>query len=126
MNAIIIFLIFIPILVIILLIVNLLLAVHNPDSEKVTPYECGFIPFYGQTRSQFSIQFYLVGLLFIVFDIEILFLYPYAAAISSIGLFGFWIIIIFFVILTIGFIFEIGSGALYFTENRSSITNPKI
>lgn len=89
MNTITLFLIFIPILVIILLFVNLLLAVHRPDSEKVTPYECGFSPVYGQTRNPFSIQFYLVGILFLVFDIEVLFVYPFASSMYNVQSYGF-------------------------------------
>ena len=121
MNTITLFILFIPILVVILLIANLLLAVHRPDSEKVTPYECGFSPVYGQTRNPFSISFYLVGILFLVFDLEILLVYPMASTMYTIGAYGFWIFIIFFIILTIGFVYEFGSGALYFTDKRSNI-----
>jgi len=123
MNTITLFLIFIPILVVILLFANLLLAVHRPDSEKVTPYECGFSPVYGQTRNPFSISFYVVGILFLVFDLEILLTYPYAVSIYQTQSYGFWIVIIFFFILTVGFIYEFGSGALYFTDKRSEITS---
>lgn len=123
MNTITLFIIFVPILVLILLFVNLLLAVHRPDSEKVTPYECGFSPVYGQTRNPFSIAFYLVGILFLVFDIEILYAYPLAVSLYQTGSYGFWIFILFFGVLTIGFVYEFGSGALYFTDKRSSITN---
>jgi len=122
MNTITLFFIFIPILVFILLIANLLLAIHRPDSEKVTSYECGFSVVYGQTRNPFSISFYLVGILFLVFDIEILVLYPFASTSSQVGIYGFWIFTIFFILLTIGFVYEMGSGALYFTDQRSSIS----
>ena len=74
MNSLLILFIFIPILVVILLALNLLLAVHRPDTEKLSPYECGFTPIYGQTRSQFSVHFYIVAILFLVFDLEILLL----------------------------------------------------
>lgn len=121
MNTITLFIIFTPILVVILLIANLLLAVHQPDSEKVTPYECGFSVIYGQTRSPFHISFFLVGILFIIFDIEILVVYPLASCMYSLQSYGFWIFVLFFTILTVGFVFEIGSGALYFTDQRSSI-----
>lgn len=89
MNTITLFIIFIPILVVILLVVNLLLAVHRPDSEKVTPYECGFSPVYGQTRNPFHISFYLVGILFLIFDLEILYVYPYAVSMYSVQSYGF-------------------------------------
>lgn len=123
MKTITLFLIFIPILVVILLFANLLLAVHRPDSEKVTPYECGFRPVYGQTRNPFSISFYVVGILFLVFDLEILLTYPYAVSIYQTQSYGFWIVIVFFFILTVGFIYEFGSGALYFTDKRSDINH---
>jgi len=121
MNTITLFLIFIPILVVILLFANLLLAVHRPDSEKVTPYECGFSPVYGQTRNPFSISFYLVGILFLVFDLEILLVYPLAVSFYQVGIYGFWTFIIFFGVVTIGFVYEMGSGALYFNDKRSNI-----
>lgn len=123
MNTITLFIIFVPILVIILLFVNLLLAVHRPDSEKVTAYECGFQPIYGQTRSPFAISFYVVAMLFLIFDLEVLIIYPYASCMYSVQTYGFWIVMLFFVILTIGFVYEIGSGALYFTDQRSSMKN---
>ena len=126
MNTITLFIVFIPILVIILLVLNLLLAVHHPDSEKVTPYECGFSPVYGQTRNPFSISFYLVGILFLIFDLEILFIFPFASCSNLVGIYGFWIVIIFFIVLTVGFVYEFGSGALYFTDKRSSITDTNI
>lgn len=123
MNTITLFFIFIPILAVILLFANLLLAVHRPDSEKVTPYECGFSPVYGQTRNPFSIQFYLVGILFLVFDIELVLVYPFSVSLYETGSYGFWVFVIFFLVLTIGFVYEFGSGALYFTDKRSSIQN---
>jgi NADH-ubiquinone oxidoreductase chain 3 len=121
MNSLFILFIFIPILVIILLALNLLLAVHRPDTEKLSPYECGFTPIYGQTRSQFSIHFYIVAILFLVFDLEILLLYPIAVTLYQVSTYGFTIAIIFFSILTIGFVFELGKGVLKFTEHKSQI-----
>lgn len=85
MTTIILYIIVIPILTIILLSINLVLAIHRPDSEKVTRYECGYSIVYGQTRNPFSIQFYLVGILFLVFDIEILLSYPFSINIYEIG-----------------------------------------
>lgn len=126
MNTITLFFIFIPILVVILLVANLLLAVHRPDSEKVTSYECGYNAIYGQTRNPFSISFYLVGILFLVFDLEILLFFPYAACAYSVQSYGFWIAILFFLVLTVGFVFEFASKALNFTDKRSAITNPTI
>ena len=121
MNSLTLLFIVVPILVAILLVLNVLLAAHRPDTEKVTAYECGFSPIYGQTRAPFSIQYYLVGILFLIFDLEILLVYPMASTMYTIGAYGFWIFIIFFIILTIGFVYEFGSGALYFTDKRSNI-----
>lgn len=120
-NTITLFILFVPVLVLILLIVNLLLAVHKPDSEKVTAYECGFQPIYGQTRNPFAISFYVVAMLFLIFDLEILLIFPFASCIYSVQSYGFWIIILFFIILTVGFVYEFGSGALYFTDQRSNL-----
>ena len=69
MNTITLLFLFVPVLVVILLMANVLLAAHRPDAEKVTAYECGFSPIYGQTRAPFSIQYYLVGILFLIFDL---------------------------------------------------------
>ena len=121
MNTLIIFFIFIPILAVILLGLNLLLAVHRPDTEKLSPYECGFTPIYGQTRSQFSVHFYIVAILFLVFDLEILLLYPISVTLYQVSSYGFTIAIIFFSVLTIGFIFELGKGVLKFTDHKSKI-----
>jgi len=114
-------LIFVPILVAILLALNVLLAVHRPDTEKVTPYECGFNPIYGQVRAPFAIQYYLVGILFLIFDLEIAVLYPLAVTLYQVSDYGFWVAMIFLVLLTVGFVYEFGKGALKFTDHRSSI-----
>lgn len=112
MNALIILFIFVPILALILLVLNLLFSVHKPDSEKLTSYECGFSPIHGQTRTPFSVQFYLVAILFLVFDLELLVLYPITVSLYEVGTSGFWVVLIFFGILTVGFVYELGSGAL--------------
>jgi len=118
MNALFIFFIFIPILVGILLALNLLFAVHKPDSEKLSPFECGFAPIYGQTRSPFHIQFYLVAILFLVFDLEIFYLVPLSVSLYQVGSYGFCTFVIFFVILTVGFVYELGAGILKFSEQK--------
>jgi NADH:ubiquinone oxidoreductase subunit 3 (subunit A) len=112
MNALIILFIFVPVLSLILLTLNLLFSVHKPDSEKLTSYECGFSPVHGQTRTPFSVQFYLVAILFLVFDLELLVLYPITVSLYEVGTFGFWVVLIFFGVLTVGFVYELGSGAL--------------
>nr|YP_010180101.1 NADH dehydrogenase subunit 3 [Auricularia auricula-judae]ATX62079.1 NADH dehydrogenase subunit 3 [Tremella fuciformis]QUX33081.1 NADH dehydrogenase subunit 3 [Auricularia auricula-judae] len=121
MNSLTILFIFVPILVAILLVLNVLLAAHRPDAEKVTAYECGFMMIRGQTRSPFSIQYYLVGMLFLVFDLEILLLYPYATVAFQLGSYGYIVVMLFFSVLTLGFVYELGKGALYFTDQRSAI-----
>lgn len=126
MNALTVLFFFVPVLVAILLVLNVLLAVHKPDTEKVTPYECGFSPVYGQTRAPFSIQYYLVGILFLIFDLEILLFYPLAVTLYNVSTYGFVIAVIFFVVLTVGFVYEFGKGALYFTDHRSAIRAPVI
>lgn len=126
MSSITLLFIFVPILVIILLMANVLLAVHRPDTEKVTAYECGFSPIYGQTRAPFSIQYYLVGILFLIFDLEILLLYPIRVTLYNVSLYGFWVAVIFFTVLTLGFVYELGKGALYFTDQRSAINRTSI
>ena len=116
MNNILMLFIFVPILSGVLLIVNFLLAPHRPDEQKVSAYECGFSPVYGQTRSTFQIHFYIVAMLFLIFDLEILLLFPVAVTLYQVSTFGFSIAIIFFIILTIGFVLEIGSGAIALTN----------
>ena len=118
--------IFVPVLVAILLALNVLLAVHRPDTEKVTPYECGVNPIYGQVRAPFAIQYYLVGILFLIFDLEIAVLYPLAVTLYQVSVYGFWVAMIFLVLLTIGFVYEFGKGALKFTDHRSSINRATI
>lgn len=83
----------------------------KPDAEKLSQYECGFEAF-GDARSKFDVRFYLVSILFIIFDLEVAFLFPWAVSLSTIGLFGFWTMMAFLGILTIGFIYEWKKGAL--------------
>lgn len=83
----------------------------KPDAEKLSPYECGFEPT-ANTRSKFDVRFYLVAILFIVFDLEVAFLFPWAISLGDIGLIGFWSMMAFLGVLTIGFIYEWKKGAL--------------
>ena len=114
--------IFVPLLATILLALNILLATLRPDESKVSPYECGFSTIYGQTRSVFNIHFYIVAMLFLVFDLEILLLFPIAGTLYQVSTFGFSIALVFFIILTIGFILEIGSGAISLAPHQSKVT----
>jgi len=93
------------------IIANFLLSPKNPDPEKLSAYECGFEPF-NDSRMEFDVRFYLVAILFIIFDLEIAFLFPWAISLGSIGLLGFISMMIFLFILTVGFIYEWKKGAL--------------
>ncbi|MDD9841637.1 MAG: NADH-quinone oxidoreductase subunit A [Alphaproteobacteria bacterium] len=95
----------------VLMVVPLFIAPYNPDKEKLSPYECGFEAF-DDARMKFDVKFYLVAILFIIFDLEIAFLFPWAAAFGDIGLFGFWSMVFFLFVLTVGFIYEWKKGAL--------------
>ena len=88
-----------------------LLGVHKPDSEKLSPYECGFEAF-EDARMKFDVRYYLIAILFILFDLEIAFLFPWAVVLREIGVFGLFAMIVFLAILTIGFIYEWMKGAL--------------
>ena len=91
--------------------ISRLLGVHRPDSEKLSPYECGFEAF-EDARMKFDVRYYLVAILFILFDLEIAFLFPWAVVINDIGLTGFLSMMLFLAILTVGFVYEWMKGAL--------------
>ena len=90
---------------------SLIIARQKPDTAKLSPYECGFEPF-EDARIKFDVRFYLVAILFIIFDLEVAFLFPWAVSLGTIGLFGFWSMVVFLGILTVGFIYEWKKGAL--------------
>ena len=93
------------------IVLNFILSPKKPDPEKLSAYECGFEPF-NDSRMEFDVRFYLVAILFIIFDLEIAFLFPWAISLGKIGIFGFTSMMIFLFILTIGFIYEWKKGAL--------------
>ena len=93
------------------IILNFLFSPKNPDPEKLSAYECGFEAF-GDSRMEFDVRFYLVAILFIIFDLEIAFLFPWAISLGNLGTLGFWSMIIFLFVLTIGFAYEWKKGAL--------------
>ena len=93
------------------ILLNFILSPKNPDPEKLSAYECGFEAF-DDSRMEFDVRFYLVAILFIIFDLEIAFLFPWAISLGSLGPLGFWSMMIFLGILTIGFIYEWKKGAL--------------
>ena len=90
---------------------SLLVGAQRPDPEKLSAYECGFEAF-DDSRSRFNIRFYLVAILFIIFDLEVAFLFPWAVSLDKIGLFGFWSMVVFLIVLTVGFVYEWQKGAL--------------
>lgn len=106
------FLVFVPLLATIFIAVNFLLAPYKPYQEKNSPFECGFHSFLGQNRTQFSISFFIFALLFLLFDLEILLVYPYVVSAYANGVYGLMIMLIFFLALTLGFAFELGKNAL--------------
>ncbi len=109
--SIIIFLIIALLISIGFILINFLSSPSNPDPEKLSAYECGFDAF-DDSRMEFDVRFYLVAILFIIFDLEIAFLFPWAITLGKIGVFGFWSMMIFLAVLTIGFIYEWKKGAL--------------
>ena len=92
-------------------VINFILSPKHPDPEKLSAYECGFEPF-EDSRMEFDVRFYLVAILFIIFDLEIAFLFPWAISLGGIGALGFWSMMFFLGVLTIGFIYEWKKGAL--------------
>lgn len=115
-----IFFFFIPIISLILLAVNLVFSPHNPYQEKNSAFECGFHSFLGQNRTQFSISFFIFALLFLLFDLEILLVYPYIVSAYCNGIYGLIIMLVFFFILTLGFVFELGKNALKIDSRQVS------
>jgi NADH-quinone oxidoreductase subunit A len=94
-----------------LILASYIIAHQRPDSDKLAAYECGFEAF-EDARGRFDVRFYLVSILFIIFDLEVAFLFPWAVALKDIGDFGFWSMIVFLAVLTVGFIYEWRKGAL--------------
>ena len=94
-----------------IIMASLIIARQKPDTEKLSAYECGFEPF-EDARIKFDVRFYLVAILFIIFDLEVAFLFPWAVSLVDIGYFGFWSMVIFLCILTVGFVYEWKKGAL--------------
>ena len=98
-------------LALIMLLAPMLVGRQKPDLEKLSAYECGFEAF-GDARGKFDVRFYLVAILFIIFDLEVAFLFPWAVSLQALGEVGFWSMMVFLFVLTIGFIYEWKKGAL--------------
>ena len=125
MSSIIIFFIFIPLLAFILLAINLIFAPHNPYQEKSSPFESGFSSFLGQNRTQFDISFFIFALLFLLFDLEVLLIYPYIVSAYNNGVYGLIVMLVFFIVLTLGFAFELGKKALSIDSRQTSNVGDK-
>jgi len=125
MTSVTFFLLFIPLLAFILLIVNLIFAPHNSYQEKDSAFECGFHSFLGQNRTQFSISFFIFALLFLLFDLEILLIYPYVVSSYNNGIYGLMLMLIFFLVLTLGFAFELGKNALKIDSRQMFVLESK-
>jgi NADH-ubiquinone oxidoreductase chain 3 len=112
MNSFVIYILFVIFVAVLLLTLNFLLSSHNPYMEKKTAFECGFHSFLGQNRTQFTISFFIFALLFLLFDLEILLIYPYTVSAYNNSAYGLLIMLIFFLLLTGGLVFELGKKAL--------------
>ena len=119
------FFIFIPILAFLLLLINLIFSPHNSYQEKDSAFECGFHSFSYQNRIQFSISFFIFALLFLIFDLEILLIYPYVVSAYFNGAYGLIIMLVFFILLTLGFAFELGKNALKIESKQTYNINIK-
>ena len=126
MTSITFFFIFIPVLAFILLAINLIFAPHDPYQEKNSAFECGFTSFLGQNRTQFSISFFIFALLFLLFDLEILLVYPYLVSSYTNEVYGLFVLLIFLLALTLGFAFELGKKALTIDSRQMHGTNNQL
>jgi NADH-ubiquinone oxidoreductase chain 3 len=112
MNSTAIYIVLVPIISLVLLAINFAFASHTPYNEKNSVFECGFHSFLGQNRSQFNISFFIFALLFLLFDLEILLIFPYAVSADINEAYGLSIMLVFFLALTLGFTYELGKNAL--------------
>ena len=119
MSSVTLLFIFVSGLALVFLLLNFILAPHNPYQEKYSIFECGFHSFLGQNRTQFGVKFFIFALVYLLFDLEILLIYPYAMSIYSNEVYGLVILLIFILIITVGFVFELGKNALKIDSRQS-------
>ncbi len=124
MSSMTIFMILVLIIAMLFLVLNFALAPHNPYQEKYSIFECGFHSFLGQNRTQFGIKFFIFGLVYLLLDLEIISIYPYAVSEYDNGIYGLAIVLIFTIVITVGFVFELSKNALKI-ESRQTLTNIK-
>jgi NADH-ubiquinone oxidoreductase chain 3 len=110
---------FVSILTMLFLVINFLLAPHNPYQEKYSIFECGFHSFLGQNRTQFGVKFFIFALVYLLLDLEILIIYPFGMSGYENGIYGLLIVLIFIGIITAGFVFELGKSALKIESRQS-------
>ena len=111
--------IFVSILTLLFLVLNFILAPHNPYQEKYSIFECGFHSFLGQNRTQFGVKFFIFALVYLLLDLEILVIYPFGLSNYENGIYGLIIVLIFIAIITAGFVFELGKNALKIDSRQS-------
>ena len=119
MSSMTIFILFVAIVAILFLAINFLFAPHNPYQEKYSIFECGFHSFLGQNRTQFGVKFFIFALVYLLLDLEILVIYPFGLSIYENGTYGLIIVLLFILIITAGFVFELGKGALKIDSRQS-------
>ena len=125
MSSMTLFILFVCVIALLFLAINFLFAPHSPYQEKYSIFECGFHSFLGQNRSQFGIKFFMFGLLFLIFDLEILVVYPFSVSAYDNDIYGLTVALIFIITVTIGFVFELGKGALKI-DSRQNIKTSQI
>ena len=112
--------VFVTILAIVFLLLNFILAPHNPYQEKYSIFECGFHSFLGQNRTQFGVKFFIFALVYLLLDLEILVIFPYGISVYENGIYGLIVVLIFIGIITAGFVFELGKNALKIDSRQSN------
>jgi NADH-ubiquinone oxidoreductase chain 3 len=112
--------VFVTILTIVFLLLNFILAPHNPYQEKYSIFECGFHSFLGQNRTQFGVKFFIFALVYLLLDLEILVIYPYGISVYENGIYGLIVVLLFIGIITAGFVFELGKNALKIDSRQSN------
>jgi NADH-ubiquinone oxidoreductase chain 3 len=125
MSSVTLIFVIVAIIALLFLALNFILAPHNPYQEKYSIFECGFHSFLGQNRSQFGVKFFIFALVYLLLDLEILLIYPYGMSIYENGLYGLIIMLIFTIMITVGFIFELGKGALKIKSRQDGRISPK-
>lgn len=119
MSAVTFLFIFVCIICVLFLVLNFALAPHNPYQEKYSIFECGFHSFLGQNRTQFGVKFFIFALVYLLLDLEILVIYPFGLSIYENGIYGLVVVLLFIAIITAGFVFELGKGALKIDSRQS-------